>query len=160
MRVLPRQMAMNTTVITYSIANNEPTHFPVLHPHYSTDSSQHHDQQITTLAKSLALYKAAMAFNMYFPPLLILAGFVGNSLALLVMLQRHNRRFSCCIYLSGLAVGDNLFMCNALHLWIMTAHFPEKFTNNHCKVVAYFFQVSIRCHYFRYVLFCPPPLTP
>ena len=100
------------------------------------------DQDIPLQAKSHSLYKAAMSLNMYYPPILIATGFLGNSLALLVMLQRNNRKFSCCVYLAGLAVADNLFMCNALHLWLMTAIFPTGFTDKLCTVVAFIFQVN------------------
>ena len=92
-------------------------------------------------AKSYSFYKVAMGLNLYYSPMLIVAGFLGNSLSLLVMLQRNNRKFSCCVYLAGLALGDNLFMCNALHLWLMTAIFPAQFTFLHCTIVAYSFQV-------------------
>ena len=98
-------------------------------------------QNIPIQAKSYSFYMVAMGLNLYYSPILIVVGFLGNSLSLLVMLQRTNRKFSCCIYLAGLALGDNLFMCNAFHLWLMTAIFPEKFTYQHCTIVAYSFQV-------------------
>ena len=98
-------------------------------------------QDIPIQAKSYSFYKAAMGLNLYYSPMLIVVGFLGNSLSLVVMLQRNNRKFSCCVYLAGLALGDNLFMCNAFHLWLMTAIFPEQFTDLHCTIVAYSFQV-------------------
>lgn len=100
-------------------------------------------QDIPDLAKSHPLYKAAMSFNLYYSPVLIVTGFLGNSLSLVVMLQRNNRKFSCCVYLAGLAIGDNLFMCNALHLWLMTAVFPEHFSDKHCTILAFSFQVRM-----------------
>ncbi len=106
----------------------------------SAEGDGNHDD-VVTMAKSQTLYKVAMSFNMYYPPVLIVVGLLGNSLSLLVMLQRNNRKFSCCVYLAGLAVGDNLFMLHALHLWVMTALFPQHFSNEHCTVVAYSFQV-------------------
>ena len=108
---------------------------------FHVNLDQHHDVPIQ--AKSYSLYKTAMSFNLYYPPILIATGLLGNSLSFLVMLQRTNRKFSCCVYLAGLAVADNLFMCNALHLWLMTAIFPAKFTDKHCTFVAFSFQVNI-----------------
>ena len=107
------------------------------------------NQDIPSKAKTNSFYQAAMYLNLYYPPLLIVIGFLGNSLSLLVMLQRNNRKFSCCVYLAGLALGDNLFMINALHLWLMTAIFPEQFTHRHCTIVAYSFQVKSKLRFSR-----------
>ena len=55
--------------------------------------------------------------------------------------QPHNKKVSCCIYLAGLAVTDNLFMVNCFELSLYMGLLADDFTDNHCKFAAYYFQV-------------------
>ena len=50
-------------------------------------------QDIPIHAKSYSFYKAAMGLNLYYSPMLIVVGFLGNSLSLVVMLQRNKGNF-------------------------------------------------------------------
>ncbi len=74
-----------------------------------------------------------MAMHKYYLPIVVILGFLGNILALLVMLQPNNRRITCCIYLAALAVSDNLFLYVGAHYWLMSVILPDQFRQPMCK---------------------------
>ena len=69
----------------------------------------------------------------YYLPVAVIVGFCGNILALLVMLQPHNRRITCCIYLAALAVSDNMFLYVGAHYWLMSVVLDDHFRQPMCK---------------------------
>ncbi|CAH1792375.1 unnamed protein product [Owenia fusiformis] len=82
-------------------------------------------------------YKTADAIYVYFTPIIIVAGLIGNTLSFLVMTRPRNRRNSTSVYMSGLAVIDNLQILALASHWIVKCLMPDTLTDSFCKVFAY-----------------------
>ena len=65
-------------------------------------------------------FDIATTLNVYWFPILVPIGLVGNTLSLLVMIKPNNRKISTCIYMAVLSVNDNLMMCLALSDWLIS----------------------------------------
>ncbi len=65
-------------------------------------------------ARKFFTYKVAIFIHKYWFPV-IACGFVGNFLSLCVLLKSNNRRLSTCIYMSAIAINDNLML--SLAMW-------------------------------------------
>ena len=55
-------------------------------------------------------YKIAKYINIFWFPILVPIGFVGNILSFLVMIKPNNRKISTCIYMAAISINDNLMM--------------------------------------------------
>ncbi len=75
---------------------------------------------IEELASNYTLYAVAEGLNKYWLPFIVVVGFCGNTLSLMVMLLSHNRTFTTCLYLAALAVSDNVILVLGGHFWIAT----------------------------------------
>ena len=74
-------------------------------------------------------------------PTVIPIGYIGNLLAFLVMIQKHNRGNSCCVYMAGLAFSDTVVLMEALGFFLRTLPYPwSYYTVLTCKIEAYVFQ--------------------
>ena len=104
---------------------------------------QHANESIMDYAKHLTLYKMGSGLQMYYLPVACVIGFVGNAISLVVLLQPHNKRLSCCLYLAGLAVNDNCIIYIAMHYWCIRSLKVGNLTNFQCRWIAYFFHVSL-----------------
>ena len=83
------------------------------------------------------MYVVASFIDMYWFPVLIPIGFVGNTLSFLVMIKPNNRKISTCIYMAAISVNDNLMMCSAFHYWLVSAANIHKWNLWECKLSAY-----------------------
>ena len=52
-------------------------------------------------------YVVASFIDMYWFPVLIPVGLVGNTLSFLVMIKPNNRKMLTCIYMATISVNDN-----------------------------------------------------
>ena len=59
-------------------------------------------------------FKIATIIDIYWFPILVPIGLVGNTLSFFVMIKRNNRKMSTCIYMAAISVNDNLMMCLCL----------------------------------------------
>lgn len=75
--------------------------------------------------------------NLYFTPVIIVVGLVGNFLSFLVFTFTHVKRVSSSMYLSALALADILFLLALLVVWMERFHVPLFATNGWCEVVTY-----------------------
>ena len=66
------------------------------------------------------MYKVGVAIHRYYLPVIVVLGIVGNSLSLAVMTRPHNRQISCCLYMSALAVSDNINLFIGGYYWSVT----------------------------------------
>ena len=80
-------------------------------------------KDLVETSKKHVAYIAGVAIHVYWVPIIVVFGTIGNSLSLAVMLQKHNREISCCVYMSGLAVTDNLLLGEAAYYWATTVPF-------------------------------------
>ena len=90
------------------------------------------------LAANYMTYRIATATHVYFLPVIVFIGLIGNSLSFLIMLKPHNRRISCCNYIAGLAVSDNLMLLNALDYWTISLKNRPLFYIE-CNIMSYLF---------------------
>ena len=75
--------------------------------------------------------------NLYFSPVIILFGLVGNLLSFLVFTLTHLKRLSSSLYLSSLALADIFFLLALLVVWIERFKVPLFATDGWCEVVEY-----------------------
>ena len=76
------------------------------------DSTGNFDEEVMS---SYMTYQVATVIHKYGFIVLMPFGFTGNVLSLCVMLKPNNRRLSTCIYMSAIAINDNVML--ALGLW-------------------------------------------
>ena len=55
-------------------------------------------------------FRIASFIAMYWLPVLIPIGIVGNTLSFLVMVKPNKRKMSTCIYMAAISVNDNFMM--------------------------------------------------
>ena len=79
------------------------------------------------------------ALLLYYPPVLIAFGTVGNVLTLFVMLQRQNRRMSTCLYMAALALIGTLILWGMyFSLWLIRNFLPNASSPYLCKSMTFF----------------------
>ncbi len=71
-------------------------------------------------AEEYLAFRLGVILQIYYLPLIIILGLIGNSLSLCVALQQHNRRISCCSYMATLALSDNGMLVVATYYWVKT----------------------------------------
>ena len=81
-------------------------------------------------------YKIASYINIYWFPILVAIGLVGNTLSFLVMIQPNNRKMSTCIYMATIGINDNLMMGLALHYWLVTVVKIHELRLWECKTIS------------------------
>ena len=82
-------------------------------------------------------FKIATSLNMYWFPVLIPLGFVGNTLSFLVMVKPNNRKMSTCIYMAGISINDNIMMFESLHNWLVSAVKVHAFKPLECRFASF-----------------------
>ena len=90
-------------------------------------------------ARSFLQFKIGYAIQRYYLPIIVPIGFIGNCLSLLVMLRKHNRRVSCCVYMISLAICDNMMLFSGVYLWAIAEVAPRNWNLYECKFVCYCF---------------------
>ena len=89
-------------------------------------------------------YTIASFINIYWFPILVPIGLVGNTLSFLVMIQPNNRKMSTCIYMAAISIVDNLMMCLALHYWLVTVVKIHELHLWECKTISYLTNSSLQ----------------
>ena len=97
---------------------------------------------VTVVAEDYLMYKLGVGIHTYYLPVVVIVGLVGNILSLSVMMQPHNRRISCCVYMGALAVIDTCLLYIAIHYWMVTGPVRTMYEWE-CKAIATSFHVSI-----------------
>ena len=82
-------------------------------------------------------FKIATSINMYWFPVLIPLGLVGNTLSFLVMVKPNNRKMSTCIYMAGLSINDNIMMLESLHNWLVSVVKVHAFKPLECRFASF-----------------------
>ena len=76
--------------------------------------------------------------DIYWFPILVPIGLIGNTLSFLVMIKPNNRKMSTCIYMAAIGINDNVMMFLALYdnlVFATKVHNPYLIE---CKIAAYF----------------------
>ena len=87
--------------------------------------------------KTYTIFTIAMGFRMYWFPVLVPIGLVGNTLSFLVMIKPNNRKMSTCIYMAAISITDNLMMCLDLYTWVFTIAREHSWHPIECKLKVY-----------------------
>ena len=93
--------------------------------------------------KTYTEFKVANFINLYWYPILVPIGLVGNTLSFAVMIKPNNRKMSTCIYMAAISINDNLMMYVCFHVFLVSAlhihrwhHFECTFFIIFCSLVA------------------------
>ena len=71
--------------------------------------------------KTYTEFKVAHFINMYWYPILVPIGLIGNCLSFAVMMKPYNRKMSTCIYMAAISINDNLMMYVCFHVFLVSA---------------------------------------
>ena len=65
--------------------------------------------------ETYTIFKIANLINIYWYPILVPIGLIGNSLSFAVMVKPNNRKMSTCIYMAAISINDNIMMYVCCH---------------------------------------------
>ena len=82
-------------------------------------------------------YRIGEVIKIYALPPIAVVGIVGNTISMLVMFQRENRRTSFGIYIGVLAISDTLVLCTKLTNWLVRLSLSSPLLDAHCKMLGY-----------------------
>ena len=81
-------------------------------------------------------FKIATIIDIYWFPILVPIGLVGNTLSFFVMIKSSNRKMSTCIYMAAISINDNLMMCLCLHSLLVVGLKINGWHPMQCKLAA------------------------
>ena len=87
--------------------------------------------------ESYSIFKIANLIMIYWLPVLIPIGLVGNTLSFLVMIKPNNRKMSTCIYMAAISINDNIMMLVCLHYYLVSAVQKHNWSNLECKMSSF-----------------------
>ena len=87
--------------------------------------------------ESYTIFKIANFIIMYWLPVLIPIGLIGNVLSFLVMTKPNNRKMSTCVYMASLSINDNILMLLCLHYYLVSAVQIHTWHSFECKLHAF-----------------------
>ena len=88
-------------------------------------------------AEKYLTYKMAKYIQLYWFPILIPLGLIGNTLSFLVMIRPNNRKVSTCIYMTAISINDNTMMCVEVHAWLVDGVKIHGWYDWECKYIVY-----------------------
>ena len=94
--------------------------------------------------KAHITYKVATYINVYWFPVLVPIGLVGNALSFLVMIKPNNKKVSTCIYMAAISVNDELMMCFPLHDWLFGVVNIHEWYQWECKIASFLTNFSLQ----------------
>ena len=87
--------------------------------------------------ETFMIFKIANVIKIYWFPVLIPLGLIGNTLSFLVMIKPNNRKMSTCIYMAGISINDNIMMIESLHNWLVTGLKVHEFKPLECRFASF-----------------------
>ena len=87
--------------------------------------------------ESSILFKIGTFINIYYYPVFIPVGLVGNTLSFLVMIKPNNRKMSTCIYMAAISINDNLMMYMTCHDYLVSGLNTHNWSLLECKFLAF-----------------------
>ena len=87
--------------------------------------------------ESYSIFKIAKFVMIYWLPVLIPIGLVGNTLSFLVMIKPNNRKMSTCIYMAAISINDNIMMLVCLHYYLVSAVQTHNWYSFECKMSSF-----------------------
>ena len=99
--------------------------------------------QVTTIDTFMEQVEFYMAFkianfiNVYWFPVLIPIGLVGNILSFIVMIKPNNRKMSTCIYMVAISINDNIMIGTCFHTFLVIVLKVHGWHMWECKIAAF-----------------------
>ena len=81
-------------------------------------------------------FEIATVIDIYWFPILVPIGLLGNTLSLFVMIKPNNRKMSTCIYMAAISINDNLMMCLCFHTLLVVGLKIHGWHPLQCKLAA------------------------
>ena len=108
----------------------------------------------TSNLSTVVLYKEdqiGRAINLYYPPIIIFFGTIGNVLSILIYTQAKHRKLSAPSFIVAMAIIDNLMLyVGLLQYWVLFNFAAAKLTEAHCKGM--FFVVNFVGNYSHWII--------
>ena len=102
----------------------------------STIETATHDRFLKDTETYLS-HKVAKYIQIYWLPILIPLGLVGNTLSFLVMMKPNNRKISTCIYMTAISINDNVMMCIEIRAWLIDTVKMQRVNDWECYSLVY-----------------------
>ena len=84
--------------------------------------------------KTYTIFKVSIFISIYWFPVLIPVGLIGNILSFIVMIQPNNRKMSTCIYMAAISINDNVMMGMCFHDYLVSVVQMHKWNSLECKI--------------------------
>ena len=84
--------------------------------------------------EAYTIFKIANFISVYWFPVLVPIGLLGNTLSFLVMIKPNNKKMSTCIYMAAISVNDNIMMCMCLHDYLVSVMQIHKWNSIECRI--------------------------
>ena len=90
-----------------------------------------------TQVETYTTFRIANFINVYWFPVLIPIGLVGNTLSFIVMIKPNNRKMSTCIYMAAISINDNVMIGTCFHTLLVIVLKVHGWHMWECKVTAF-----------------------
>ena len=94
--------------------------------------------------KALIIYKVATFIAIYWIPILVPIGLVGNILSFLIMIKPSNRKLSTCIYMAAISVNDSTMLLIVLYGWSVSYLKIHKRYPLGCRIESFFLMFALQ----------------
>ena len=84
--------------------------------------------------EAYTIFRIANFISVYWFPVLVPIGLVGNTLSFLVMIKPNNKKMSTCIYVAAISVNDNIMMCLCFHDYFVSVLQVHKWNSIECSI--------------------------
>lgn len=86
------------------------------------------------VASELIEHKIGTSFNLYYPPILVILGTIGNTFSFFIYRQKKYKQRSSSYFIWCLALFDSLMLfVGLLQYWALFNFAPKVLTEAHCK---------------------------
>ena len=95
-------------------------------------------------ANSMIIFKIANIIAIYWIPILVPIGLIGNTLSFLVMIKPNNRKMSTCVYMAAISINDNMMMLLAIYSSISMALTTYQMYDLECKIASFWVLLGVQ----------------
>ena len=100
---------------------------------------------------SMIIFKIANIIAIYWIPILVPIGLVGNTLSFLVMIKPNNRKMSTCIYMASISINDNMMLLLVGNYWLLNALKIYQVFDVDCTIVVYLILLGVQNSTFQVI---------
>ena len=95
----------------------------------------------------LFAFQAGARFRRYWSVMFYIMSIILNIMSFFVMTMKHNRHLSTCVYMSIIAVNDNLALTSNLNVWLVQNTPFSVYGDSYCKILIYLVAGSLESAY-------------